>query len=175
MQECGAYIIDADVLARKALEPGGEGERQIKKAFPEAFEGGRLDRKKLRSIAFADPAKAAALDGITHPIIVRLIEEELERSKLGNKLTVLVVPLLFETGLQRLCDYTVQISADRNLRIKRATERDNVTIEGVEAIIARQLPDAERERLADRVVYNNGGLDDLKKQLLTVTNINYKI
>jgi len=174
LQKLGAYIIDADVLARQALEPQSKGERQIKKAFPEAFnDKGQLDRRKLRSIAFADANKADVLDRILHPIILKLVEKELKQCKMQNvkckikdNSIILVAPLLFEAGLQKYCNEVWQISADADTRIKRAAARDNVTIGDIQAIMARQLPDTQREKLADRVIVNNKGLNELERQII---------
>jgi len=169
LQTLGAYIIDADGLARKAVEKGSEGFKRIYEVFPEVFEFGELNRKKLRSIVFADSAQADILDKILHPLILKLIKAELKNA---DGTCVLVAPLLFETGLQDLCDTVWQISADRDLRIKRAVKRDNVSVGDIEAIIARQMSDTEREKLADIVIHNNGTLEELKAK---ITNYSVQI
>jgi len=156
----GVHIIDADILARKAIEKGSEGERLILEAF------GTADRKELRKIAFGGKADADKLDKITHPIIITLIEQELKiAKKQGHKVIVLVAPLLFECDLQRFCDQTWQVSADTDIRIKRAQSRDTASIGEIKSIIARQLSDKEREILADKTIFNNESIMELTQQL----------
>jgi len=159
LKKLGARIIDADVLARKAIEDGSEGERQVLEAF------GTCDRKELRKIAFKNKPNADKLDSITHPIIIRLIEERLKEeaeNTLVGGVIVLVAPLLFECNLQKHCTQTWQLSANTNIRIKRARERDNVSIKEVEVIMRRQMPDHRREEIADVVIHNNGTLEELE-------------
>ncbi|MCL2370300.1 MAG: dephospho-CoA kinase [Firmicutes bacterium] len=159
----GVHIIDADILARKAIENGSEGESLILEAF------GTTDRKELRQTVFENKINADKLDAITHPIIIRLIEQELKAAKKqGHKVIVLVAPLLFECDLQRFCDQTWQVSADIDIRIKRAQSRDTASIGEIKSIIARQLPDKEREKLADKVIYNNDTVAELERQLVLV-------
>jgi len=165
IKKLGARIIDADVLARKAIEKGSEGERQIFEAF------GTTDRKEIRKIAFKNKTNGNKLDSITHPIIIKLIEDELKKEKErdGAKETiVLVAPLLFECGLWRLCDQTWQLSASADIRIKRATERDNVSIKEITAIMSRQMPDHRREELADIVIHNNGTVRELESLIFVL-------
>jgi len=157
LKKHGARIIDADILAKIAIKTGSDGERQILEAFKTA------DRKELRKIAFKSKANSDKLDSITHPIIIRLIKEELKKQKedTTDSVIVLVAPLLFECNLHLICDQTWQLSATADIRIKRATERDNVSIKDAEAIMRRQMPDHRREDLADKVIHNNGTLEEL--------------
>ena len=162
----GIPIVDADVLARLATADGSYGARLIEDAFPTVVTGGVIDRAKLRRIAFSDKANADKLDGITHPIIIELIKTELIRhTKEGAPKIVLVAPLLFETKLDKLCHKTIQISANQELRIKRAQIRDGVSKSNIEAIMIRQLSDNEREKLADITLDNNGSAQDLRRQV----------
>ena len=163
-KKLGARVIDADILAREAIENGSEGERQIFEAF------GTTDRKELRKIAFRNKANADKLDSIMHPIIIRLIEKSLKKEKedIQANVIVLVAPLLFECKLHHYCDQTWQLSSKADIRIKRAAKRDNVSRGEIMAIMSRQMSDRHREELADLVIHNDGTVGELESLVLVL-------
>lgn len=160
----GEQIIDADVISREVIEPGTKGERLLKEAFPEAFEGGSLDRGRLREIVFADEKKLQKLDEITHP----LIREEIEKliAETDREQVYLVVPLMFESGFDALCDYIVTVVSDEDKRIKRLKARNNsITDELAERIVHSQVSECERVTRADGVIVNNDSRERLEERV----------
>lgn len=160
----GEQIIDADVISREVIEPGTKGERLLKEAFPEAFEGGSLDRGRLREIVFADEKKLQKLDEITHPLIREEIEKRIAET--DREQVYLVVPLMFESGFDALCDYIVTVVSDEDKRIKRLKARNNsITDELAERIVHSQVSECERVTRADGVIVNNDSRERLEERV----------
>lgn len=160
----GEQIIDADVISREVIEPGTKGERLLKEAFPEAFEGGSLDRGRLREIVFADEKKLQKLDEITHPLIRKEIEKRIAET--DREQVYLVVPLMFESGFDALCDYIVTVVSDEDKRIKRLKARNNsITDELAERIVHSQVSECERVTRADGVIVNNDSRERLEERV----------
>ena len=165
----GMTHIDADAISRKLTEkiPGEENPVliEIGEAFAPALvlqEDGSLDRKAMADIVFHDPAKKKLLEGILFREIMAEIHRRID---LAEGMILLDVPLLFETGLDSLCDRVILITADHDIRIRRVTERDSCSPEDVEARIRNQMPDEEKAARADAVVDNSGSREDLYGQL----------
>lgn len=160
----GEQIIDADVISRKVIEPGTKGERLLKEAFPEAFEEGSLDRGRLREIVFADEKKLQKLDEITHPLIREEIKKRIAET--DREQVYLVVPLMFESGFDALCDYIVTVVSDEDKRIKRLKARNNsITDELAERIVHSQVSECERVTRADGVIVNNDSRERLEERV----------
>lgn len=160
----GEQIIDADVISREVTEPGTKGERLLKEAFPEAFEAGSLDRGRLREIVFADEKKLQKLDEITHPLIREEIEKRIAET--DREQVYLVVPLMFESGFDALCDYIVTVVSDEDKRIKRLKARNNsITDELAERIVHSQVSECERVTRADGVIVNNDSRERLEERV----------
>lgn len=160
----GEQIIDADVISREVTEPGTKGERLLKEAFPEAFEEGSLDRGRLREIVFADEKKLQKLDEITHPLIREEIEKRIAET--DREQVYLVVPLMFESGFDALCDYIVTVVSDEDKRIKRLKARNNsITDELAERIVHSQVSECERVTRADGVIVNNDSRERLEERV----------
>lgn len=160
----GEQIIDADVISREVTEPGTKGERLLKEAFPEAFEDGSLDRGRLREIVFADEKKLQKLDEITHPLIREEIEKRIAET--DSEQVYLVVPLMFESGFDALCDYIVTVVSDEDKRIKRLKARNNsITDELAERIVHSQVSECERVTRADGVIVNNDSRERLEERV----------
>lgn len=165
MAACGAYIIDADVVSREATAPGTSGARALAEAFPAAAKdgGADFDRRALKDIVFNSPEGLRRLNAITHPLITAETVRRLEAAPAG--IVVLVVPLLFETGMEKLCDLTVTVSCPENVRIKRLVLRDTIPAELARAIVASQLTDAEREKRAGAVLVNDGDIAKFRDEV----------
>ena len=115
---------------------------------------------------FNDPVKRKALDAITHPAIQKTMLDEVEQAdKAGEKLVFLNVPLLFETGMDALCDETWLIGCDEDLQLERLMQRDGMDKEHAMARIASQMTLEEKTRRANVVIDNRGQLDRLYAQL----------
>ncbi len=154
--ELGGEIIDADVVSREI------GQEEIAEAFPQAVSGGRLDRRRLREIVFGDEDKLRLLNSIAHPLIVKRI---LELNEGVKGVSVIVAPLLFETGLHRYCDRVINITASLDVRIRRLKKRDNIDEGLAYNMIAAQASEETRRAIADSVIINDGSEDDLKRLL----------
>ncbi|MBE7213479.1 MAG: dephospho-CoA kinase, partial [Gluconacetobacter diazotrophicus] len=153
LRRAGATVFDADAAVRRLQAPGGAALPAIARLLPASVVGDRLDRGTLRRALAADPAMLPALEAVLHP----LVEQELERflracRRRGARLAVLEVPLLFETGLDRLCDAVIAVSAPAAVQHTRLRRRATLNERQFRALIARQLPDAVRRRRADAVV-----------------------
>ena len=160
----GECVIDADVISREVVAPGTKGEKLLAEAFPEAFDDGVLDRGKLRETAFSAPEKLEKLDAITHPLIREEIEKRIENS--DREQVYLVVPLMFESGFDELCDYVVTVVSDEDKRIKRLKARNNsITDELAEKIVHSQLTECERVTRADEVIVNNDSKERLEERV----------
>lgn len=166
MAEHGAVIIDADLLARKALAPGSEGLAEVAEAFGEQVldAEGALDRPALGRIVFADEAARQRLNAIVHPR-VRTEAARLREQAEPGAVVVEDIPLLVETGQQDRFDVVVVVHAPEQERIRRIVEDRGGTAEDARARIAAQATDAERAAAADVVLENSGTLEELRDQV----------
>jgi dephospho-CoA kinase len=169
--ELGAYRIDADQLARRAVEPGQPAYDAVVRYFGKQIlaDDGYLERKKLAAIVFADSAQREMLNTITHPPVRNLLREELSRARdYGAEVALVEVPLLYEAGFDREVDRVVVVSVSPEKQLWRLMQRDKLSREEAEQRIASQMPLAEKEARADFVIDNNGTLEDAKKQVLAI-------
>lgn len=157
----GALVIDADALARDAVEPGTPGFAGVAARFPTVIgSDGRIDRAKLAAIVFHDPDAREALGTIVHPEVRRLGAER-EASAGDDQIVVHDVPLLFEAGFYRQCDANVLVVADEETRIGRVVVRNGLSPEDARQRMKAQIsPDRARE-LADYTIDNDGTIDAL--------------
>jgi dephospho-CoA kinase len=163
----GAFVIDTDALAREAVAPNSDGLLEIGRVWPQVVRSGVLDRAALAEIVFNDPAARERLNAILHPHIRRLAVEQEAHAKPGQ-LVVHVVPLLFETGYDRLVAKSVLVVAPLEQRIARIVERDRTDEARVRARMTTQIaPEAARER-ADFVIENDGNLEHLRERTSTI-------
>ena len=161
----GYSVIDADELAREAAAPGEPAVIRLREEIGGGIFScdGSLNRKKLGKAMFADPAVLKKVNEIFHGIILRRIEEETEKcSNRGEKAVFISVPLLFETGAERMMDEVWLVTADEDIRLGRVTQRDGMTEEDVRARMRSQMPEDEKLKLAGVVIENNGTKEELK-------------
>jgi dephospho-CoA kinase len=159
----GAFVIDADALAREALAPGSPGFASVARRWPQVVAAdGTLDRAALAEIVFASGDARDELNAIVHPEVRRLGSER-EAEAGADQIVVHDVPLLFEAGFARECDATVLVTADRETRVGRLVARSGLAPEEIERRMAAQIdPDRARE-LADYVIDNDGTIDALRE------------
>src|SRR5712692_436370 len=154
----GVPVHDADAVVHRLYE--GEAVAAIEAAFPGTTDAGKVDRNKLAARVLGDAAALQRLEAIVHPLVHdaerRLLAEAEAR---GEKVAVLDIPLLFETGGDRRVDAVVVVSAPPEVQRARVLERPGMTIEKLESILAKQMPDAEKRRRADFVVDTSQGFD----------------
>ena len=159
--EAGVPVYDADAAVHKIYE--GEAAPAIEAAFPGTTVDGRVDRAKLSAKVVHDPAAIKQLEQIVHPMLGasrKKFLDEAERS--GAPVVVMDIPLLFETGGEKRVDAVVVVSTDPATQRERILARGTMTSEALDAILARQLPDAEKRKRADFVVDTSHGLDPVR-------------
>lgn len=176
--ELGAVHIDADQLAREAVEPGSRGLEAVRARFGDEViaPDGSLDRAELASIVFRDPEKLAALGEIVHPEVRRLFEERLESIAREDADAVVIydVPLLVEASPGGDWDLVVMAEAPAQTRIERMVNLRGMSREDAERRIANQADDESRRAIADVVVDTGGSeqhtlqqVDEIWRRLLT--------
>lgn len=154
----GIPWVDADDVAREIVEPGEPALAEIAERYSDRILGadGRLDRRALREIVFADPGERRWLESVTHPRIrERLLERLTAFRRGGAPYALLVSPLLFESGQHELVDRTLVIDVPEALQIQRTARRDDVDEAQARAIIDAQMRRAERLERADDVLDND--------------------
>jgi len=170
IREQGIPVLDADAIARQVVEPGRPAYHDITLAWPEVVGAdGRIDRKKLAQIVFADPDSRKRLEAITHPRIREEVAADTAALAAdGHRLAFLEAALLIETGFHRQLDGLVVVTAAQETRIDRVIRRDGASRDDVLARIAAQLPMQEKTRAADYVIDNSGTLADTTRQILAL-------
>lgn len=157
--ELGAYVIDADQLARQIVEPGKPAWQDIRNFFGNEVlnPDQTLDRKKLADIVFKNPEARKKLESFTHPRIGQEILKELQKATNENrKLAVIDAALLVESSSAAWFKPLILVTADEDVRVQRVCGRDNFCTEEVRERIRNQASDAERKKQADYVIENNG-------------------
>ena len=160
-EEAGVPVYDADAAVHKIYE--GEAAAAIEAAFPGTTAEGRVDRNKLSAKVVHDPAAMKRLEQIVHPMLGASRQKFLhDAEQSGAPVAVVDIPLLFETGGEKRVDAVVVVTTTPEIQRQRILERDNMTGEKLEAILARQLPDAEKRKRADFVVDTSHGLEPVR-------------
>ncbi|EDO0827258.1 dephospho-CoA kinase [Listeria monocytogenes] len=170
IQQAGIPLVDADIAARKVVEPGTEGLKEIVAYFGEEIllADGTLDRAKLGEIIFKDKEKREKLNEITHPRVKDYMLEARERFfRAGKELVFFDIPLLFESHLESLVDQIVVVWTTPETELKRLMERNNLTKEDALRRIESQMGIDEKARKADFVIDNNESLEKTQKQVYT--------
>lgn len=166
LAELGADIVDADEVSRALTAPGGAAMPEIEQHFGPQYvtTDGALDRARMRKLAFTDERARRDLEGILHPLVRR--DSQRLIAKAMSAYVVVVVPLLLETRSYRgLANRVLVVDCEPELQIARVMKRSHLTRDEVLAIIATQIPRAERVRNADDIVTNNDGLAELEAQV----------
>ncbi len=162
--DLGATVIDADQLARAAIERGSAGFDQVVSIFGDSLlKNGDIDRRALGELIFKDPSLKVKLENIIHPW-VRLEFEEAVASLKANETLVYEIPLLFETGGQDRFDIVVTIESSMENRVSRLRAR-GLHISEIEARIAAQATREQRESVADFLIENDGSEDELLREV----------
>jgi dephospho-CoA kinase len=162
--EAGVPVHDSDAVVHALYE--AEAVPLIERAFPGATAAGQVDRAKLAAMVIGDAAAMAKLEAIVHPLVAAVRDRFLaDAQACGAPVVVLDVPLLFETGGERGCDAVVVISAPVQLQRQRAFERPGMTEEKFAALVAKQMPDAEKRRRADFIVDSSQSFEHARAQV----------
>jgi dephospho-CoA kinase len=162
--EAGVPVYDADATVHMVYK--GEAAPAIEAAFPGTTANGKVDRAKLSAQVVHDAAAMKRLEQIVHPMLRAYHQkflEDAERS--GAPVAVVDVPLLFETGGEKRVDAVVVVTTSPEVQRERILARDDMTGEKLDAILGRQLPDAEKRKRADFVVDTSHGLDPVRARI----------
>jgi dephospho-CoA kinase len=168
LEEEGAYLIDADQIARELVRPHTPAWKKLVKAFGRDIlrEDGSIYRKKLADKVFADLRQRRLLNQILHPGIRK--EMERRAKDIGQKdpeaVVVIDAPLLVELGDHRKMDKLIVVTSTRTQQIKRLKERDGIGPEEALRIVSSQMPVEDKVRLADFVIRNEGSFQETKKK-----------
>lgn len=168
-KEMGIEVIDADIEARKAVEIGEAAYEQIVTYFGEDIlnDDYTINRSKLGEIIFNDSVKRQKLNEIVHPDVRRRMNEKKAAAIMrGDQVVVLDIPLLFESGLKHMVNVVLLVYVEKDIQLQRLMERNLLTKEEALARIQSQMPIEDKRKLADKVINNNGSIDDTKKQLI---------
>jgi dephospho-CoA kinase len=162
--ELGALVIDADQLARMAIERGSDGFGEVLLRFgDEIIVNGDIDRKKLGEIVFADNKARKDLEAIIHPIVQAMFAEAVEDLE-GDDILIYEIPLLVETNAAEKFDYVITVESDIELRKARLLKK-GLYISQIEKRIAAQATESAREAIADTVIRNDSDEDSLLRQV----------
>lgn len=172
LKESGVYIVDADVWARRVVEPGSDGLREIVDAFGNGvlLADGSLNRKHLGDIVFADPAARNILNAITHPRVRSGMKHETNTyfAKHLDEPIVWDVPLLFEGETQYLVDCTILVYTSPQTQVRRLMARDEIDTTAAKARIDSQMPIEEKRKRATYLIDNDGSLEHTREQVQQV-------
>jgi dephospho-CoA kinase len=165
LEERGAAVLDADELARQAVEPGTPGFDRVVEAFGSEVlaADGSLDRAAVADLVFRDEGARGALEAIVHPEVMRRFLSAVDRYRGTGRIVVYVVPLLAERGLQDMFDMVVTVSAPEDRRVAWASSARAVAPDEIRARARVQATDEDRERVAEVVLRNDGSLDHLER------------
>ncbi len=160
----GAAVVDADRLAHRLIAPGTDIYRKVVKAFGAGIldRKGKIAREKLGRLVFRDKGKLELLNRMIHPEVKRIIRE---RIRAAQNVVVLDVPLLFEAGMDRLCNKTIVVFCDRTVQLRRLSLKRGLTTPEALLRLNSQMPLEKKVRLADFVIDNSGSIKKTKKQV----------
>jgi dephospho-CoA kinase len=168
--EQGVPVYDADAVVHELY--ASEAVPVIDRAFPGAVVNGKVDRAKLAASVLGDDAALARLESIVHPLVAARREKFLADARANKAKAVLLdIPLLFETGGERLGDAVVVVSASADMQRRRAFERPGMTEEKFTALLAKQLPDAEKRQRADFIVDTSQSFDHARAQVRDILRL----
>ncbi len=167
MEEFGAHVINADEMARKAIETNRELQQEMKMVFGKSvfYKNGKLNRKRLAAIVFQDESKLHKLNKMVHPRMVELIVEDIEKQRSSGRYKIIVVDaaLIYEVNIENMFDAVIVVASYMKNRIDRIAARDGHTRKHIMDRIKSQLPIEDKIKWADFVIENNGTLEETKK------------
>ncbi|WP_421852190.1 dephospho-CoA kinase [Marinomonas sp.] len=164
--ELGIQSVDADDVARLVVEPGSDCLNEIHQRYGDdiLLSNGSLNRRFLRDIIFDNPEEKIWLEALTHPAIRQEITAQL--SAITSQYALLVHPLLFETKQDAICKWVIAIDVTADIQLQRVMNRDQISKESAEKILAAQLSNSERIDRADLVLENSGNIAEMNAKVL---------
>ncbi len=165
-RDAGVPVFDADEAVHALYAVGGDAVDPVSAAFPQACMDGSIDRNVLGELVLNNQNQLKRLEAIVHPLVQRQRMMFLELAEAeGHNLVVLDIPLLFETNAENSVDKIVVVSAPADVQRKRALARPGMSSEKFKAILAKQMPDAQKRARADYIVDSSRGLDFAEQQV----------
>ncbi|MHB8284903.1 MAG: dephospho-CoA kinase [Caulobacteraceae bacterium] len=164
--QAGAAVFDADAMVHTLYAPGGAAVGPVGEAFPGVVLDGAVDRARLSAVLQAEPQAFKRLEAIVHPLVASHRAGALEQARgQGTRVAVLEVPLLFETGFDRMVEAVVVVSAPASVQMARVMSRSSMDQAKFDLLVSRQLPDADKRARADFVIDTGRGLDAARAQV----------
>ena len=169
--ELNVPVFYSDDVIHEILKTSLRAKKSIRDIFPGVFENGEVSRPKLGKIVFSNPVKLRQLEGILHPpYMAKLSSFIVAHRKKKARIIVLDVPLLFETGVDTICDAVAVVTAKPQIQKKRALGRAGMTRERLDIILARQTPNQEKRERADYVIFTDGPKEETRKKITAIMN-----
>lgn len=167
--EAGAMVWDADAAVHRLYAKDGAGAAAIAEITPDAIKGGAVDRLALRDAIMADDTLLKRIEAVIHPLVGQDRADAMEKARSdGRRVAVFDIPLLFEGNSAKAFDAVVVASASPDVQRERVLARPGMTEAAFEAILAKQVPDAEKRAQADFVIDTGQGLDHARDQVAAV-------
>lgn len=166
-------LIDCDEISRELTQKDNTVLDEIRRCFGDSVfdDNGNLLRQELANIVFSDSSKKKILEDIVVTRIFEIVRDDLSKHRsLGTKLVFIDAPLLIETGLNRLCDICVLVTADIETRINRVEKRDGISRDRVLERISNQMPESEKKAVADELIDNSGSIEYLNNSIERLIN-----
>jgi dephospho-CoA kinase len=168
-EDLGTPVYSADAAVHDLY--GDEAVAPVEALFPGVAPDGQIDRAELSRRLLADPRRLAALEEVVHPMVHEKMRQFLARAQMaGAALVVLEIPLLFETGAEYPFDAVVVTACAPEEQRRRALRRPGMTVEKLEAILARQMPQEEKKKRADFVIDTTGTFEHTRAQVVHVVD-----
>ena len=165
-RDAGCPVFDADAAVHALYAKGGKAVPIIRAVFPDAIKDGAIDRAKLGEHMRKDPLQLKVLESFIHPLVAEARTEFFDRAHKGKaKIVVMDVPLLFETRGDAYVDKVIVVTAPEEVQRDRVMARPGMTAELFETLLARQMPDVEKRKRADILIYTDKGLDNAREQV----------
>lgn len=163
LEEKGAYVFNADVVAKELLKSDPDIKKQLIDAFGmEIIKDGEIDSERLAKISFASEENQNIINNIVHPCVIEEFSKKLEELNNRYDLVIVDAPLIFESGFDSHLDYTVLIYSTYKTRLERALRRGNLSREDILRRMELQMPEEEKRELASFIIENNGTIEQLK-------------
>lgn len=161
----GIPVFDSDATVHELYAAGGAAVEPLSRLVPEAILGGAVDRRKLAARVQADPSLLKSIEAIVHPLVKAQQATFLAEAAKRSDLAVLDIPLLFETGREKDVDVIIVVSTTAEKQRDRALARPGMTVEKLDFIITRQLPDVEKRARADYVIDTSESLEATAREV----------
>ncbi|KPQ06999.1 MAG: dephospho-CoA kinase CoaE [Rhodobacteraceae bacterium HLUCCA12] len=172
-REAGIPVWDADAEVHRLYAPGGAAVAPLAELCPHALKSGAIDRAALKDWIAREPEALRRIEGVVHPLAATSRRKFIEDHKSRNTaLIVLDIPLLFETGADRLCDATLTVTAPPEVQRARVLDRGTMTEAQLDAILSKQMPDAEKRQRATYVIETRTPAqtrDEVRKLIVKLT------